>query len=312
MRQTPTTTTLGIVLVVSAMTAALSASAGKLDLTLARFANCDAAGVCNPLYADYETFMAEYAFGLAPKKMAPAETLGFSGFYMGFEAPITLRPLGNAAENRWEIGTPTDEVQAFMFTPTIHIRKGLPFSFEVGSTVSYLAQSEILVLGGEVKWALFEGYRTGWRAFLPDVAARGTINRIIGSSDVDMSVVGVDASISYAFGVGGMITLTPFAGYQYTWTIINLEPMLYKDGSGYHTETTNATGDKTWNVSDLGNPLLMRSNAFFGLRVGYALLAYTFELDWGMPNSWTTDGGGGKPAKVGHQIAITNGIGVDF
>lgn len=312
MRQTTTTTILGIVLAACTMTVAFPASAGKLDLTLSNFANCNALGVCDPMYADYETFMAEYAFGLAPKKMAPAETLGFSGFYMGFEAPIAVRPVGAAADKRWDLGTPSDEVQAVMFNPGIHIRKGLPFSLEVGSTVNFLAQAELVTLGGEVKWAPFEGYRTGWRAFLPDIAVRGSIVRIIGQADVDMSIVGVDGSVSYAFGVGGMMTLTPYAGYQFTWTIINLEPMLYKNGAGYHSESTNAEGVSTWNTSDLGNPLLMRSSAFFGLRIGYEFLAYTLEIDWGMPGSWDTEGGSNVTAKVGHQIQISNGIGVDF
>ena len=315
MRQTPTTMILGTVLTVCVMTVAGTARAGKLDLSLSDFANCDAGGHCTPMYADYETFLAEYAFGIAPKKMAPAETLGFSGFYMGLEGSIAVRPTGAAAENRWERGTPSDEIQAVMFNPGIHIRKGLPFSFEVGSTVSYLVLSELVSLGGEVKWSLFEGYRTGWRAFLPDIAVRGSIVRVMGQTDVDMSLVGVDGSISYAFGVGGMITLTPYAGYQFTWTIVNLEPMMYKSG-GYHQATTTADGDSLWNIRDLGNPLLKRSSTFFGLRIGYEMLAATFELDWGMPYSWETEGvddnGDHLSAEVGHQIQINFGVGADF
>ena len=310
MRQTPTTTILGIVLAACVMTVTGPAQAGKLDLSLSDFADCDSDGHCDLMYADYETFLAEYTFGIAPKKMAPAETLGFSGFYMGLEGSISVRPTGDAAEDRWDRGTPSDEIKAVMFNPGIHIRKGLPFSFEVGSTVSYLVLSELVSLGGEIKWSLFEGYRTGWRAFLPDIAVRGSIVRIMGQSDVDLSIVGLDGSVSYAFGVGGMITLTPYAGYQFTWSIVNLEPMLYKSG-GYHQETTTASGDKLWNVNDLGNPLLMRSSTFYGLRIGYEALAATFELDWGMPNSWKTEGDS-SPAKVGHQIQINFGVGADF
>lgn len=313
MRQTPTTKILSTVLAVCATVVAGPVSAGKLDLTLSNFANCNATGECSLLYADYETFLAEYAFGIAPKKLAPAETLGFSGFYMGFEGSIAVRPTGSAADERWDLGTPTDEVQAIMFNPGIHIRKGLPFSFEIGSSVNYLVLSRLVTVGGELKWSLFEGYRTGWRAFLPDIAVRGSVVRVIGESDADMTIVGVDGSASYAFGVGGMLTLTPYAGYQFTWTIVNLEPMTYKNSDGYQTETVNtSTGDQIWNVSDLGNPLLMRSGVFFGLRIGYEILAYTIEVDWGLPDSWKTDGNSDVTAEVGHQIQISTGIGVDF
>jgi hypothetical protein len=313
MRQTPTTKIPGILLAACAITVAVPVFAGKLDLTLPGFANCDATGSCSLLYDDYETFLSEYAFGIAPKKLAPAETLGFSGFYMGFEASVAVRPTGSAAEERWDLGTPTDEVQAVMFNPGIHIRKGLPFSFELGSTVNYLVLSRLVTLGGEIKWAPFEGYRTGWRAFLPDIAVRGSLVRVIGETDVDMTVVGVDGSVSYAFGVGGMLTLTPYAGYQFTWTVINLEPMTYKDSSGYHSATADSsTGEPLWNADDLGNPLLKRSNLFFGLRIGYEVLAYTIEVDWGLPHSWKTEGDSDVSAEVGHQIQISTGIGVDF
>ena len=53
---------------------------GKLDLSLARFVSCDETGVtpganCVADVVGYERFIAEYAFGLAPKNLAPAETL---------------------------------------------------------------------------------------------------------------------------------------------------------------------------------------------------------------------------------------------
>ena len=310
MRQTPIKTVLGAVTLAVVVSIAAPAVAGKLDLTLSPFANCNAQGRCNHDRANYETFLAEYAFGLVPKKLAPAETLGYSGFYMGIEGSWSVRPTGTAAEDRWEMGTSSDEVQALMFNPAIHIRKGLPFSFEVGSTVSYLALSENVTLGGEIKWAPFEGFRSGWKAALPDIAARGSVVRVIGEDDADMTIVGIDASISYAFGVGGMITLTPYAGYQFYWTIVNLEPLVYRRGDEYHPET-EIDGVPRWNASDLGNPKLKRSSTFFGLRLGYELLAFTVELGWALPNSWDT-AEGNTSTKVGHQIQISSGVGIDF
>ena len=32
-----------------------------------------------------------------------------------------------------------------------------------------------------------------------------------------------------SFGVGGMISLTPFFGFQYLWTLIRIEPLVYRD-----------------------------------------------------------------------------------
>ena len=45
-----------------------------------------------------------------------------------------------------------------MFVPTVHIRKGLPYSVEVGVTGSYLAYSSMFSLGAEIKTAIYESY----------------------------------------------------------------------------------------------------------------------------------------------------------
>ena len=307
MPQVTNKTFLFVIMLVTAASLSSTTQAGKLDITLAGFVDCRGS-VCTPLMREYETFMAEYVFGIAPKKLAPAETLGYSGFYMGVEGSLSPRPLGEHAEERWLRGTASDEIQAVTFNPGIHIRKGLPFSFEIGFTVNYLVLSELVSLGGEVKWSLFEGFRKGWRAFFPDLALRGSIVRVIGQTDVDITLAALDASISYAFGIVGMITMTPYVGYQYVWSVIHTEPILYRDSAdNYHHQI----GTQDYAINTLGNPILGRSNMFFGLRLGYEILAFTVELDWGLPNTWNV-AGADKEAKVEHQIQISSGLGVDF
>lgn len=285
-----------------------AANAGKLDLSLARFVVCQNNGAqCEPDISEYEIFMAEYAFGLAPKNLAPAETLGYSGFYIGFEGTLTPRPGGSAA--RWKKGTaPESEYPDVMFVPAIHIRKGLPWSFELGGTISYLAQSELVALGGEVKWSLFEGYRSSWRGFLPDIAVRGSVVRVLGESDVDMTIVGVDGSLSYAFAIGGMITLTPYAGFQYLWTIVRIEPLVYRDDTNnpptFHTD---------WNTTGLSGPNLGRAKVFGGLRFGFEVLAVTAEMGWGIKTNWETDvATGAENVEVSNQFQFSAGVGMDF
>jgi hypothetical protein len=204
-----------------------------------------------------------------------------------------------------------------MWNPGVHIRKGFPhffgqpWSIELGSTVSYLALSELVTLGGEIKVSFFEGYHSGWRGALPDIAARGSIVRVVGESDADITIVAVDGTASYSFGLAGTVNLTPYAGYQLTISVIHMEPMLYYDGRQYHSQNT-VNGVNYWETTALGNPNLFRHHAFFGLRVGYELLAYTVELEWGLPREWDTDVDEGGSAKVGHQIKLSGGLGVDF
>ncbi len=297
--------------------------ANRLDLSLGRFVECDAFGRCSPRIAEYEKFLAEYAFGLSPKILAPAETLGYSGFYLGLEGTLTTIPVSETY--RWKAGTaPADSYPGVMFVPTIHMRKGLPWSFEIGGTINYLAQSEVVALGMDVKWSLFEGYRKGLRGGLPDVAARGSVVRVLGQSDVDMTIVGVDGSISYPFGIGGLVTLTPYGGAQYLWTIVRVEPLVYRE-EGNPPTFEPPVGDR-YNMTGLSGPNLERLKLFLGLRFGYEVLSITAELGWGVAKEWETSvvdqtyplptGASFDETQtqtdVGDQLNISLGVGLDF
>jgi hypothetical protein len=318
---------LALLAVLAGLGFALPASAHKMDLDPSGFIECNASGsVCYPMVSEWETFLAEYSFGLAPKLLAPAETLGYSGFYIGLEAGMAMRPNTKGAQERWDRATATDGYEDVMFVPTIHIRKGLPWSFEVGGTLSYLARSELVAIGAEVKWSLFEGYRHKFRGAMPDVAARGSVSRVVGSPDVDMTTVGVDGSISYPFGIGGMVSLTPYMGYQYLWSIARAEPLIKYQGGQYHPEQNG-----NWKTTGLTGPNLGRHKLFWGLRFGYEVLVITLEIDWGIKTSWKTDpvdnayddalaagvvdqnyvDDEGR-AEVGHQVQVLLGVGMDF
>jgi len=94
-------------------------------------------------------------------------------------------------------------------TMQIHVRKGLPFSFELGGTLTKLMESDMFALGGELKWAFNEGFY-----YLPDIAVRVAANRLLGSRDLDMLTGGLDVSISHPFGIGGLLSVTPYAGWN--------------------------------------------------------------------------------------------------
>jgi hypothetical protein len=333
-----------------AMTAAAPAFANKLDLSLARFVECSSPSHCEPQIAMYEQFLAEYAFGLAPKTIGPASTLGYSGFYLGLEGSLTPLP-DDVPGGRWYRGTaPLNESPGMMFVPSVRVRKGLPWSIELGSSVNYLAQSELVTLGGEVKWSIFEGYRHGFRGVLPDVAARGSVVRVLGQGEIDMTIIGVDGAISYPFGIGGMISLTPFAGFQYLWTIIRIEPLIYRDDVGHDDCGPGATGEECWatpvdpdgsqlgeyhtneggfyDMSGLSGPNLERMRLFLGFQLKYEVLSLMFEAAWGLARKWDTavdkrdafypaDQGVYRDdsqleAEVGHQFQFTGGVGLDF
>lgn len=329
MRRSAARFVLAPAILVASLGFATPALANNMDLSLARFIDCNSPTSCVPQISAYEQFLAEYMFGLAPKILAPAETLGYSGFYLGLEGSLTTVP---GDTDRWFKGTVDENASdKVMFVPTLHMRKGLPWSFELGGTINYLARSELVALGGDVKWSLFEGYRNGWRGFLPDVAARGSVVRVLGESDADITIIGVDGSISKNFGIGGMVVLVPYVGLQYLWTMVRVEPLIYRDDTRPergHPEWDSlddqfhAPEGNKWDTTGLSGPNLTRMKLFFGLKFQYEVLVLTAELGWGMSSEWNTslDEAASDPrayeaqkkAKVGDQIQVALAVGTDF
>jgi hypothetical protein len=323
MRRTAVGFIFGIVVAALIALSARESSANKLDLAIGRFVNCTDNGYCWADNAAYEKFLAEYFFALAPKIMSPADTLGYSGFYVGLESTLVPINAGSfnadtALSDPWykATGPDNDKVDA-MFVPAIHVRKGLPWSFELGGSLNYLAQSEVVGIGGEVKWSLFEGYLHHFRGALPNIAARGSVVRIIGTTDLDVTIVGVDGSISKPFGIGGQVILTPYGGFQYIWTLIRTEPIIYRNDDGYH----EATGPY-WDTTMLSGPNLGRMKLFLGICLQYELLRITIEGGWGLKQTWDTaidEAASDQSAfnvqrqtSVDNQFQFNTGVGMDF
>jgi hypothetical protein len=156
----------------------------------------------------FKQLVTELGIATAPQFTSPSQTLGSLGFEIGFSTSIT-----NINENanywQWARRNQDEGPDGALALTTLHIRKGLPASFEIGGNISWLARSEMYAVGLEIKWALNEGFY-----YIPDVALRGSVNVLIGARDLQLVTSGFDLSLSKAFAIGGTSTLTPYAGYN--------------------------------------------------------------------------------------------------
>ncbi len=219
-----TRTYLGLAALLLVVSVGGRAQARINDFTLNRFykdietasgapAPCPTDGVdCTiAVHADnelFKDFAREFGLVMAPKFLAPAETLGQAGFSVGVDASFST--IDNSKEH-WKKASPEPGKvpDSMLSTMQVHVRKGLPFSFELGGTMTTLFDSNTIALGGELKWAFNEGFY-----YLPDIAVRGSVNRLLGSRDLDLLTGGVDVSVSHPFGIGGMVNVTPYAGWS--------------------------------------------------------------------------------------------------
>jgi hypothetical protein len=186
------------------------------DFKLNRLTSCVANGdgcMAERDDAAFETFVTNLGLIFAPSFLSPSESLGEAGFSVGFETRFSVA----SSDPSWRVLddlAPTGDEPPLFSTLQLHVRKGLPFSFELDGLMSWLVDSELFYIGGGVKWTVSEGW---W--FLPDLAVRGHGGALTGAPDLNLANAGVDVSLSYSFGVGGVSNLTPYAGYSHMWTI---------------------------------------------------------------------------------------------
>ena len=279
---------------VAAVAVPRQAAADTMDPALARFTtdeSCRAPGGSGGLYynptsgfnrcgtndAAFAKLMAEWGFALGPTAMHPARTTGYGGFDLAFEGAFTKISSG---ADYWKYGTqgkqdpnnklfstlntgPDDYIQLYAmktrygFAP-LALPLGL-LGFELGTKIGFMGNSNLGILGADVRLSLLEGFRTGLPAIFPDITAAGSVTTITGTNEFQLTVAGFDAMISKPLPIGGSVILLPYAGYSWTYTfgdsgLIDLTPNTDAlNYCGYSGNNTTATPDPNKTYRD-GQP----------------------------------------------------------
>ncbi|MBI4954494.1 MAG: hypothetical protein HY908_20890 [Myxococcales bacterium] len=233
---------------------------------------------CNPNDEAFAKLIAQYGAALAPTADYAARTTGYGGFKLAIEADYTTID-HNASY--WQEGTegPRDkstgqasvrnlDPPSVIQTYAIKLAKGFPFGLELGGTFGWLAGSNIVSGGADVRFAVFEGFRDSVPGFIPDIGVAGGVRTITGTSQFKLTVASFDAQLSKPIHIAGSVILQPHVGYQ--WVRIfgdsdlvdltpNTDPIQH---CGYTGENTPATPDPDKQVLD-GQPVCAGSSADF-------------------------------------------------
>lgn len=190
---------------------------------------------CQPDHHSFKNMVSELGFAIAPSAFYPARTTGIGGFQIGIEMSFTRISTGRVArgdggtENYWKLGTRggtdpntkayTDvngnkEPDGILQIYSLKARKGLPYGFELVGSVGYIANTTLWVGGGDLRWSLMEGFRTGALGLLPDVSVGGGVRTLAGTSKFYLTTVGIDVKISKPITLADSAVLTPVLGYQ--------------------------------------------------------------------------------------------------
>lgn len=277
-----------------AVTAALfpqSLFAAPNDLTLWRMCRRDpATGNClpapgqipgfplraDPDVAKWKKFTKEFSSILGPKYHSSADSLGMLGFNVGLEYSMNFVPTGpqwnDALENvetfeNWNPdGSKSSTAPTQLSTFQFHVRKGLPYSFEIGFNGSYILASKMFLVGSELKVTFIEDLHE----YAPDVAARMTYGHLFGAPDMDLDLTGWDLSLSWKFGLGGFVQMAPYTGYSLLVSYIKpkvVNPDFYGKGA-----------DQDMMLLLLPHSTDIQHRWFVGLKINTAYLTFIPEF----------------------------------
>lgn len=149
----------------------------------------------------------EMAMSISPKALAPAETIGAWGFEIGFENTLAFPHTSVESDesqptwdwfSSWDMLTASGEpTPGVIYIPQVRLRKGLPYSFEIGSTVGWIFNTKQAILGAYGRWAPQEGWPN-----VPDVALGWGYTGMIGNESLDLGVFEFDMTVGYTFAFG--------------------------------------------------------------------------------------------------------------
>lgn len=216
-----------------------AARAEPLDVDLSRLGAPDPAvwialdGSITPGAADtyardakerFAVLSTEVAVALTSALLEPASTTGYAGFDFAIEGaytPVHSDARGDAPPPPLTpggvvyAGTPWPtryEQPASLTTTALHVRKALPFSFELGGRLIYLNKSSYMGAQGEARWALNEGSDV-----IPDFGVRVAHTRLFGERDWSLGATDLDFSVSKRWGVNGVTSFTPYLAMRFTF-----------------------------------------------------------------------------------------------
>jgi len=248
------------------------AEAAKYDLKLSRLALSDGTKIPG---ADryFEGLMGDLAAVLAPRFLGPATTTGSLGFQVDLDYSFT--DIQENAE-RWQAVMRGDSAGAhsILHALQVHVRKGLPFSTEVGGTFTKLINSDLWGIGLELKVSPLEGFRK-----MPEVGIRASVNTFLGANDYSLLTATADLIISKEIGIAGLFKLSPYAGYAFQYAYANSNVVTVFDDAGGASPITFDTANVFMHYGVLGFQIVaVVFNTGFEAALSKDVQSYAFRI----------------------------------
>jgi len=310
---------------------ARTARAGENDLVLGRLGEVveDEAGAPVEVVGssqDFRSLASELGVVMAPRLSAPADTIGLAGFQLSADLSWTRvhtdrrywRALAGSPDPSGDGGHGDD----FMPAVGVFARKGiwLPApSFEIGLGAVHLLDSRLWAAQAYAKLAVIEGYDL----LVPSFALRASASRMLGSEQLGLTVLSLDASASRTFAVAGVARVTPYAG----WAELVIRPRSAAIDATPAIDARIDPGDRGLDFEFPDQRFILRHRGFAGVVVQHHVISLTLEAALALRGRSRDDRDGTDTAcddapvptgscdardRAGQQLGLTATLALDF
>lgn len=252
--------------------------------------------------ANFRAFARRLGAAMTSANLAPPETLGHSAFAISAELSV-VDLQGATVPTQMPTVRP---ITGPLLLPSIHIRKGLPWSFELGVRAAWFEKSRMGTGTLELKWAINEGF-----TYLPDICVRASITKILNSRDFDVTAGGLDLGIGKQFAIAGMVTLTPYFGWNLTFVGASSNNVDFNPSRSLSEADQPGAEFQNYFVFDSVLAAQNTNNRFYGgFRFIAGVVMLGFEFSYTVLGSFTDD----RIGKVDMPavLAYNSTIGFDF
>jgi len=276
---------------------------------------------------DFRSLASELGVVLAPRLAEPAETLGLAGFEFSADLAWTRvhtdRRFWRALAGSPDPSGTGSHGGDFMTTVGLFARKGiwLPApSFELGLGAVHLFDSRLWAAQAYVKLAVIEGYR---ERPLPSFALRAGASRMFGSSEMNLTVVSLDAALSRSFAVAGVMSVAPYTG----WNTLIISPGSEVIDKTPQVDVRVEPGDANLDFVFAAQDSIVRHRLFGGVKLKHYLVSLSLEVALALRGRSRDDRAGTEvdcaavaaPTarcdardRSGQQLGMTATLGLDF
>lgn len=225
--------------------------AGKNDIDLGQLAE----NLKEEANSGFNSLSKDLGQGLNFIQLTPPDPYGLTGFDIGIE--MTLLNINQEAPY-WRYATKDMKQPPFLPVAKIQAQKGLPFGIDIGAIYSFVPQSNVKLIGGEIRWAIMKG------SFVkPAIGIRASYSRLMGVPALSFQTESIDASISKKIAI-----ITPYAGVG----------QIFAQGKA-HVEYRDPI-TLSPKSQDLKTEGISETRAFLGLRLSLLFFHITGEVDF--------------------------------